>query len=337
MNLIIKDDVKYLSYSYENESELEDFVKEYSDYIFGKNSLYLSKKNIQSKSGISTIPDAFVINLKEKKWYVVEVELSIHPIHRHIFAQISGFNTAINNDKTRKKLVKSFYKEIENDSILKFKFESLIKEEKFKFISEIIDESPEIIIIIDKKKDVVKEVCKTLTIPSKVLEFKTYFRENVGKKVSIHQFDSLIDYTSSSKTIIPHKNISSEKTKDLKSTKKKFQNKIVLDTSYSGKSISSFYFNGKNYEVHTWKNLLVQLIDILNSLNKNDFEKVLDVKGRKRPYFTYNKNELRVAHKIANTKIFVETNLSANHIVKICYTLLRLFEYSINEIKIETE
>jgi hypothetical protein len=57
--------------------------------------------------------------------------------------------------------------------------------------------------------------------------------------------------------------------------------------------------------------------------------------GRKRPYFSRNENELRFPQKINNTNIFVETNLSANSIVKICLDMVAVFGYSSNDIKIE--
>lgn len=105
--------------------------------------------------------------------------------------------------------------------------------------------------------------------------------------------------------------------------------------NYTGKSISSFSFRGSQYEVRTWKDILVRLCDILNAAHGTEFDKVLSLRGRKRPYFTRSENELRSPEKFGNTDIFLETNLSANQIVKICFDLLALFGYSSTDLRIE--
>lgn len=105
--------------------------------------------------------------------------------------------------------------------------------------------------------------------------------------------------------------------------------------SYTGKSISSFYFRGSRYEVRYWKDLLIKLCEILNTMHGAEFKKVLSLKGRKRPYFSLNKDELWEPRRISNTDIFVETKLSANSIVKISFDILAVFGFSTNDLKIE--
>ncbi len=107
-------------------------------------------------------------------------------------------------------------------------------------------------------------------------------------------------------------------------------------SGYSGKGISAFIFNNKKYEARSWKQLLLGICDEINNLHKKDFDKVLSLKGRKRPYFTKNANELRVPEKIKSTDIFVETNLSANSIVSLCEDVLSLFGYK-DSLKIESD
>jgi hypothetical protein len=107
-------------------------------------------------------------------------------------------------------------------------------------------------------------------------------------------------------------------------------------TGYTGKSIKSFTLNNKRYEVNSWKSLLMTVCTQVYELNKKDFTKVLSLKGRKRPYFTLDANELRVPEKIRGTNIFVETNLSANSIVSLCEDVLSLFGYK-NSLQIETD
>lgn len=103
---------------------------------------------------------------------------------------------------------------------------------------------------------------------------------------------------------------------------------------YAGKSISSFSFRGKTYEVRYWIELLTTLCKILVSEKNKDFDKVLQLVGRKRPYFTHNPNELRNNQKIEGTNIFVETNLSSDQIVKISHNMIALFGYTKNDLRI---
>ena len=107
-------------------------------------------------------------------------------------------------------------------------------------------------------------------------------------------------------------------------------------SGYTGKGISAFIFNNKKYEARSWKQLLLGVCYEINNLHKKDFEKVLSLKGRKRPYFTKNANELRVPEKIIDTDLFVETNLSANSIVSLCEDVVSLFGYK-DSFKIQSD
>jgi len=105
--------------------------------------------------------------------------------------------------------------------------------------------------------------------------------------------------------------------------------------SYIGKSVTAFTFKNTRYEVSFWKDILIKICNLMNSIHRNDFERVLRLQGRKRPYFTKNANELRIPEKIEDTDIFVEINLSANSIVKMCLDVLSLFGYSEEDFNIE--
>ncbi|GAG07349.1 unnamed protein product, partial [marine sediment metagenome] len=56
---------------------------------------------------------------------------------------------------------------------------------------------------------------------------------------------------------------------------------------------------------------------------------------RKGPYFTRNASELRVAKRFQNTNIFIETNLGADQIVKICFRMLDVLGYPASDLRIE--
>mgnify|MGYP005810388861 CR=1 FL=1 len=108
-----------------------------------------------------------------------------------------------------------------------------------------------------------------------------------------------------------------------------------IGVSYTHKPISSFVFKGTKYEVKSWKDMLVQICNIMLASHRDGFEQVLNLVGRKRPYFTRNQNELRSPEIINGTDIYVETNLSANSILKLAIDLLSLFGYTKDDLSIE--
>jgi len=215
MKIIIKDNIKYLPHHYESEDELETFIRKYIEVIFGENSIFFEKSKIETKAGISSIPDGFVLSLTKDKWYVVEVELANHPLYDHIVPQLTKFYGAIKNYETRRKLVDAFYDEIRTNIQLECKFRSSgIKKELHKVLTDIINKSPDIVIIIDTKTKELEEICKTLSFSVKVLVFETYCREN--SNVLIHLFDTLMEYPQKQETFTNFERISTYMIKNKK-------------------------------------------------------------------------------------------------------------------------
>lgn len=79
----------------------------------------------------------------------------------------------------------------------------------------------------------------------------------------------------------------------------------------------------------------MKFVEKIYSLHYSEFDRITSVSGKKRPYFTKNKNELRLPKKISNSNYFVESNLSANNIVSIIKEVLRVFNYDENVLKIK--
>ena len=108
-----------------------------------------------------------------------------------------------------------------------------------------------------------------------------------------------------------------------------------LSQNYTGKSIVAFTFKETRYPVRSWKEMLIKTANLMLSAHREQFDKVLNLVGRKRPYFTRNPNELRNPERIIDTDIYVETNLSANSIVNLSKSIVALFGYRENDIYIE--
>lgn len=188
--ILLKDGIRYTPYTYNSEKELEDMVIEHFKGIFGKNTMFFDKQTMETEAGIKAKNDGVIISIDENKWYVLEVELAAHPIYEHIIAQITKFKNAHRNLRTRKKIVEALFHIIKKEPIKNAIFESKIKD-SYKFLTDLIDSNPIIAIVIDAKTRELEEACDALPFSTKVIEFKTYKRENVGLGVHIHFFEPL--------------------------------------------------------------------------------------------------------------------------------------------------
>jgi hypothetical protein len=191
--MLLIDGVKYRLWTpKDEEKEFHPMIKEHSKEIFGKDSLYFDiKHKLKSRSGIGSIPDAYVITLsKPYHWYIVENELASHRVYEHIVPQVSRFVSGIENLESQREIRDVLYNEITQDRVLKAFVEKMIyPEEIHRFLSSLVSKPPKIAIIIDEVTDEVKEASKALKRlgETEIVEFKTYAREN-AENVRAHLF-----------------------------------------------------------------------------------------------------------------------------------------------------
>ena len=189
--MLLKDGVKYVLHSYGSEEELENMVTEHYREIFGKNSLYFDKETMRTRAGVQARNDGIIISLDENEWFILEVELSTHSLYDHIVPQITKFSNAYRSHETRKKITGFLYQAIKRDPTKTATIRSKEIEDEYKSLTDLIDSPPTIAIVIDSKPKELDEVCDILPFSTKIIEFKTFVRENVGLKVHIHEFEPL--------------------------------------------------------------------------------------------------------------------------------------------------
>jgi predicted transport protein len=148
-------------YLLENDLELE--VINYSKQIFGEKTVYINtKKKIGGKSLGNTIPDGFLFDFSDKDspaFYLVEVELAKHDFYRHIFPQITKFISFFKNSTSQSDLVEKIHEFIIADEISKAQFLQFSgNHELFKSIKDIVEDSQNILIVIDEEKNELKEI-----------------------------------------------------------------------------------------------------------------------------------------------------------------------------------
>ncbi len=186
IKLLYVDGVKYKRWVPSLEKEFESLIEENINKIFGEDVLYFPlKTKLKSLSGIGSKPDGYAIGLRKPyKWYIIEVELSTHPIFQHIVPQLNRFVHGLKEPKSRKSITEALYNAINKDPILK----SVVKEkigsgELYRFISSLIEKEPTLVVIIDKKKSELEEACESIPIKDKLIsEFRVYERADVGIK-----------------------------------------------------------------------------------------------------------------------------------------------------------
>lgn len=191
--MLIIDGVRYRLWTPKDEvKEFHPLVKKCSKDIFGEDSLYFEVRQIlKSASGISSIPDAYVISPSKSEWYVVENELSSHPVYDHIVNQLAKFIGGIEKQEAKSQIVNALHEEIKKDPVLKATIEKAIgSTEIHHFLSKLLSKNPRIVIIIDEKTKGVEEACKVLKYDPHIIEFKTFVRED-APSVRAHIFEPL--------------------------------------------------------------------------------------------------------------------------------------------------
>lgn len=99
--MLINDNEQFIKAQFDNEAEIDDVVRKYSEQLFGSGSIYLPKAKISTSGGRGTIPDAFVIDIQSEEWYIVEAERAIHGTWEHIAPQISKQLAAVGSLDSR--------------------------------------------------------------------------------------------------------------------------------------------------------------------------------------------------------------------------------------------
>ena len=106
--------------------------------------------------------------------------------------------------------------------------------------------------------------------------------------------------------------------------------------SVKGKKPVAFTFNENRYEVTSWRGMLVSLCEIVYSAHRNRFDDVLNLRGKSRPPFSRNDNDLVYPAQINGTNIFVETHGTANMVVRRAKILIVKFGYDESDLSFET-
>lgn len=159
---------RFTEKEFSKEKDLEELMFTNAKSIFGQNSIIIdAKKRIDNKTLGGTIPDAFLFDLKDvdnPEFYLVEVELAKHPFYDHIFKQVTKFFAFYKNAESQGQLITKLYDVIRTDKSLLKEFKAKTgSEEVYKFIKDTVENSQNILLILDKEMSELPEIVKTYT------------------------------------------------------------------------------------------------------------------------------------------------------------------------------
>jgi hypothetical protein len=123
--MLIFRDKKFIKSPFDNEAELEQVIIDNYEHLFGPTSFYMPKAKIKTADGVGTIPDGFVIDIGQKKWYLVEAELMHHSVWSHIAPQVTKQILASQQSVTKRILIDLAVEQYQHDAYTKEKFEDL--------------------------------------------------------------------------------------------------------------------------------------------------------------------------------------------------------------------
>lgn len=157
---------KYTEYVFRDEEDLENEILSNAQLFFGKDAIYINtKKKLETDFLGGVIPDGFLFDMSEKdspEFYLVEIELAGHDFYNHIFPQVTKFFAFFRSTKTQDLLVEKIFSLVNNDTVLKRQFKKFLgKKEIYKFLKDTIDNSQNILLIIDENKKELPAIAET--------------------------------------------------------------------------------------------------------------------------------------------------------------------------------
>jgi predicted transport protein len=157
---------QYTEFEYEKEADFEREVVANAKLFFGRNSILIdTKKKIETRALGNSIPDGYLFDLSDRdnpEFYLVEVELAKHDFYKHIFPQVTKYFGFFINTGNQANLVEKIFATITEDQELQKEFKKYLGEkELYKFLKDTIEDSHNILLIIDGDKPELPEITET--------------------------------------------------------------------------------------------------------------------------------------------------------------------------------
>lgn len=107
-------------------------------------------------------------------------------------------------------------------------------------------------------------------------------------------------------------------------------------TRYTSRRPAAYTLFGERHEVRTFRDVLLGVCVALHERAPSEFERVLELRGRARPYFSRNPDDLLTPAQVAGSGIFAETKLGAPGVVERCRQVIELCGFDPRAFDVET-
>lgn len=166
--VIYRNNKRYTEKRFRKEDEFEKLIVENAKTLFGQKSIFIdAKKKIENSTFGGVIPDGFLFDLNDilnPEFYIVEVELSKHSFFNHILPQITKFFAFFKKPDSQGKLIEKIYDIFNTDTELRQELKTRIgRKEIFKYLKDTIENSQNILMIIDGEKQELPDIMETYT------------------------------------------------------------------------------------------------------------------------------------------------------------------------------
>jgi predicted transport protein len=181
-------------FQFEKEAEFEREIVQNAKLFFGPKSIIIdAKRKIETKTLGNSVPDGFLFDLSDKEnpeFYIIEVELARHNFYDHIFPQITKFFGFYKNQKNQGELVEKIFTFINNDEELRKEFKKYLGErEVYKFLKDTVEQSQNILLILDDEKKELPEIMDTYSETWGKMVKLTFIKKFVHQDEVIYSMD----------------------------------------------------------------------------------------------------------------------------------------------------
>ncbi len=101
------------------------------------------------------------------------------------------------------------------------------------------------------------------------------------------------------------------------------------------RGLTGFTFDGEYHAVNQWKGLLQTLAEVLYQRHPNEYDRVEDLRGSKRVYFSLSYEDLDEPREVRGSDYFIETKWGWKATVDQSHKLIGLFGYDDKDLEID--
>lgn len=174
----------------------------------------------------------------------------------------------------------------------------------------------------EAKKEIIKKYSKAVVLNREVLSAKEWNEDSIVQRANILAKEII--------ELFPYQEIEKE---DI--TKDELCFALSEDINYAGLKPKGLIYQREYLKASTWANLLSSFIELSYELYPKQITELAEnnfiLNNAKRVYMSTDQSKFRVHRQVENTKVFYETNLSANNIISFIRQVVMELKLDVDE------